>query len=108
MSSGRSTPKRISFAELPKSYAGDAGSGRGFGDRKGKSRARRKKRGGTSTGGKGGEEEEEEEGAWWLSWLIGGGSTRGMSSAEERTEARMARSWGGSARFGGGMEEWGV
>ena len=117
--SGASTPKRISFAELPESYAGargGAGSGRGFhakGNRKGKGKGK-----GDDTAkrqGADGDSSEGGEGGWWVGWLLGAAGTRsgtGMSMSggrpEERVEARMARSWSGRAGLAGGMEDWAV
>ncbi|KAF8076794.1 hypothetical protein FPV67DRAFT_1618739 [Lyophyllum atratum] len=109
--SGRSTPKRISFAELPESYAGTT-SGK-FGLKKGR-RGRER--------GKGkGKEEEEGAGGWWSGWLVstgtgtgtggvgGGGFGAGAGRHEERVEDRLSRNWGGRMAgpgFGSGLDEW--
>ncbi|KAG6867477.1 hypothetical protein C0993_002300 [Termitomyces sp. T159_Od127] len=107
-SSGRSTPRRISFAALPESYRGE-GSAR-FGRR---ARERERKRG----RGRGRDEEGEgegEEGGWWSTWFLGGGGGGGGGGGrEERIEERFGRSWGGrvpgaSAGFGPGADEWAV
>jgi hypothetical protein len=134
-SSARSTPKRISFAELPEPYGserGGAGSGRGF--EKTRSRRTTKKRSGGGKGkgkdkikGKGkarvnrvddesegsdrdDEEDEEEDRGWWVRLLLGSGSTRSLSlgRTEDRIESRIARGLGNRGGFGGGMEDWAV
>ncbi|KAG6919742.1 hypothetical protein DXG01_001576 [Tephrocybe rancida] len=104
-SSGPSTPKRISFAELPESYAGSrGGSSARFRDRD-----KRKKKGPRRDGKKG--EEEEERTGWW--WLLAGAAAAGSGKGEERVEERLNRGWGGrmpgvSAGFGPGMDEWAI
>lgn len=107
-SSGRSTPKRISFAELPEAHISSRPEKfRDKGKRKGKSKAK--------TRGKGGSEESEKEdgGSGWLAALFGLNPNAGLAYAsrqEERMEDRISRSWGG--RGGGGgygyMDEWAV
>ncbi|KAF8915165.1 hypothetical protein CPB85DRAFT_1294658 [Mucidula mucida] len=80
-SSGRSTPKRISFAELPEAHQSKTGKFRKKKKRKGK-------------------EKEEEQANWWMSWL-----TSGITSNEDRMEDRIQRGWGGpSAR----MDDWAI
>ncbi|KAF9035036.1 hypothetical protein BDZ89DRAFT_1157859 [Hymenopellis radicata] len=80
-SSGRSTPKRISFAELPEAHQSKTGKFK-----------KKKKRKGTL--------KEEEQPSWWMSWL-----TSGITSNEDRMEDRIQRGWGGpSAR----MDDWAV
>ncbi|RDB19931.1 hypothetical protein Hypma_012944 [Hypsizygus marmoreus] len=103
-SSGRSTPKRISFAELPESYADSrpGGSSSKFRDKK----KRREKH----ASGKGKERDESDSGGgWWTSWLVGGSASSTSRHHEERTEDRLTRSWGGrmsGAGFGSGLDEW--
>ncbi|KAF5387681.1 hypothetical protein D9615_000753 [Tricholomella constricta] len=109
-SSGRSTPKRISFAELPESYAESrpGGSSARFRDKQGR---RSKGR------GKGkGKEKEEAGGGWWSGWLVSTspvGTGAFGSRHEERMEDRLSRTWGGrmagagaGAGFGSGLDEW--
>lgn len=107
-SSGRSTPKRISFAELPESYAGSKpeGASSKFRDKgKGKERSR-----GVSKGkGKG---KEEEEGGWWTGWLLGAagtGSGAGLSLGAAREERVRGSGWNTRPGYpGSGWEEWGA
>ena len=105
-SSGRSTPKRISFAELPESYASSrpAGSSSRFSGKK------NKRKGGTSG------EDVGEGGSgkgWWASWLVGAvnvSGTRLVPSTlrpEERVEERVSRGWG-SRVFGSSLDDWAV
>ncbi|KAF8969350.1 hypothetical protein BDZ97DRAFT_1754587 [Flammula alnicola] len=114
-SSGQSTPsKRISFAQLPESYASTRPASSRFKDKQ----ARRKRKSGE--GGKSGKGRDEgsaspELGGWWGGWLTGGGSgLHGLGASlarhEERMEDRMTRSWGGrmNSSFGGGLDEWAV
>ncbi|KIM76416.1 hypothetical protein PILCRDRAFT_98758 [Piloderma croceum F 1598] len=107
-SSGRSTPKRISFAELPESYANSRpiGSSR-FKEKKNRSRSKTKAKSQADRAG-------EENGAWWVGWLLGGAGTEGVSALnfgaqrhEERLEDRAARSWGGRSGFGA-VDDWAV
>ncbi|KDQ64218.1 hypothetical protein JAAARDRAFT_52198 [Jaapia argillacea MUCL 33604] len=109
-SSGRSTPKRISFAELPESYAGtrpDRSSLR-FGQKsKGKRRSKSLDRSGDG--------DREGSGGWWTGWLLGptgtpAGGGLSASTSIDRADDRddVARGWGGRARFGGGMEDWAI
>ncbi|KAG2013264.1 hypothetical protein CC2G_010194 [Coprinopsis cinerea AmutBmut pab1-1] len=123
-SSGRSTPKRISFAELPESYSSTKpeGESSGFktGWRKGGSFHRRKRSGSESSGlnvRRPGSPDEAEK-SWWSGWL----SPRGLDEREGRDrmyqEDRATRAWGGRMGMalgaGGlgighpGMDEWGV
>ncbi|KAF8484677.1 hypothetical protein DFH94DRAFT_715223 [Russula ochroleuca] len=121
-SSARSTPKRISFADLPEPYGserGGGGSGRGFEKR---SARRGKKRSGKGKGkGKGKsrvdvEDDSDEsddddfEKGWWARLLLGSGQVRGLSLGrpEDRIEARIARGLGSRGGFGGGMEDWAI
>ncbi|EPS98735.1 hypothetical protein FOMPIDRAFT_1024485 [Fomitopsis schrenkii] len=95
-SSGRSTPKRISFAELPESYAGSkpGGAPNRFRDKgKGKDRAGRGKGKGK---GKGKGRQEEEGGGWWTGWLLGAagtGSGAGLSMSAAREERLRGPGW---------------
>ncbi|KAH9844353.1 uncharacterized protein C8Q71DRAFT_903415 [Rhodofomes roseus] len=103
-SSGRSTPKRISFAELPESYAGSkpGGAPSKF---KGKERAK-----GVGKGkGKG---KDDEDGGWWTGWLLGAagtGSGAGLSMGAAREERVRSPGWSTRPGYvGGGWEEWGA
>ncbi|TFK55428.1 hypothetical protein OE88DRAFT_617055 [Heliocybe sulcata] len=100
-SSGRSTPKRISFAELPESYGGSKPGGPEAAKYPGKRGRRKKKEGSESEGGAG----------WWTGWLLGANGTyggTGMSMSVEGAGEGAGRGWGGKARFGGPMDEWGI
>ncbi|PBK93883.1 hypothetical protein ARMGADRAFT_1029753 [Armillaria gallica] len=92
-SSGRSTPKRISFAELPESYAGTRPRGEGskFADKQKRRKSKRRDR------------RQEEPQSWWLGWLMGGGVP-----SEDRMEDRMNRGWGGGRTYGSGIDDWAV
>lgn len=109
-SSGRSTPKRISFAELPESYAGSkpGGTPSKFRDKiKGKARSSRRK----GKGKEKGQAEEEEGGGWWTSWLLGAagtGSGSGMNMSASREERMRGPGWSTRPGYGGGWEEWGA
>ncbi|KAF5363681.1 hypothetical protein D9756_000158 [Leucocoprinus leucothites] len=117
-SSGRSTPKRISFAELPEAHVSSRPEKfRDKGKRKGKGKGSAK--GGKGKGGSGSDASEEDSLGWLATWFglnptAGVGAT-GMSYAakhDERMEDRMNRSLGG--RLGGGpgggsyLDDWGV
>lgn len=127
-SSARSTPKRISFAELPEPYGSERGGGSGRGFEKRSSARRGKKRGGGGGKGKGkgkgksnvdvlevasdesdGSDEDDAKG-WWARLLLGPSHPRGLSlgRAEDRIEARIARGLGSRGGFGGGIEDWAV
>ncbi|KAF8165681.1 hypothetical protein B0H34DRAFT_690031 [Crassisporium funariophilum] len=120
-SSGQSTPsKRISFAQLPESYASTRPGGVTSKFKDKQSRRKRKANGVSSTssgkGGKGKGKEGEEDG-WWngYGWLsTGGSSSHGLSLSlarqEQRMEDRTTRNWGGrmGGGFGSGMDEWAV
>lgn len=95
-SSGVSTPKRISFAELPESYAGL---------QPGASKLRERKNRKKSKQGKG--NDREEAGSWLKTLLRGGLSSGGLKSREERTEERMARGWGSRPGYGT-LDDWAV
>ncbi|KIJ93579.1 hypothetical protein K443DRAFT_12775 [Laccaria amethystina LaAM-08-1] len=108
-SSGRSTPKRISFAALPESYTSTRpeGSSTKFD----KQKQRRRKRGG-GTAGDGVKGKEGEEGGWWWNgWLSEGGTPHGLTMSlarqEERVQDRVTRNWSGRG-YGGGLDEWAV
>lgn len=107
-SSGRSTPKRISFAELPEAHISsrpdkfrDKGRGKG---RKNKS---------TKMKGTHVNNDEDNDGIGWLAALFGlnpnAGSAYSSTSREERMEDRITRSWGGRSGGGyGSIDEWAV
>ena len=98
-SSGVSTPKRISFAELPESYSGSQPGTSKLRERKG-----RKK-------GKQGKSSDKEEANGWLNTLLRGGLSSGglagMGSREDRMEERMARGWGSRPGYGT-LDDWAV
>ena len=97
-SSGVSTPKRISFAELPESYASSRPGTSKFQEKKSRSRKRKGK----------GKEEAEEESRGWLQALFSMGSvSSGSGRSEERIEERMARGWG-SRPGSGTLDDWAV
>ena len=124
-SSARSTPKRISFADLPEPYGSERGGGSGRGFEK-RSTRRGKKRCGNGKGkgkGKGksrvdvmeddsdgSDSDEDDEKGWWARLLLGSTYPRGMTLGrpEDRIEARIARGPGSRGGFGGGMEDWAV
>lgn len=121
-SSGRSTPnKRISFAELPESYASTRPGGAGSSKFKEK-HSRRKRKEMTSNGKTkddlGGDEASKggfSRSGWWLG-VVGSGGFGGLSSSsslarqEDRMEDRMTRGWAGRMGVGlfGGLDEWAV
>ena len=132
-SSGQSTPnsKRISFAELPESYASTRPPSQRFKDKQTRKRKRNPKTAGDGGGGGGGGgggsaaaadakgkvKGEGQLGGWWAGWLTGGGDDAevnvfgtNVARHEERMEDRMTRSWGGrmNAGFGGGFDDWAV
>ncbi|KAG6857000.1 hypothetical protein H0H87_011094 [Tephrocybe sp. NHM501043] len=114
-SSGRSTPKRISFAQLPESYADSRGGSSAKFRERDKSK-RRKGAGARKGGAANGKDNSEGEGggSWWSGWLLAGAAIgqggHGYGKGEERMEERLSRSWGGkmpgAAGFGPGMDEW--
>ncbi|EPQ59045.1 hypothetical protein GLOTRDRAFT_113866, partial [Gloeophyllum trabeum ATCC 11539] len=110
-SSGRSTPKRISFAELPESY----GQSKPGGSESSKYPSKRSRKG-PGVGRKDRDRSDAEGGSgWWTGWLLGASGSyggAGMSLSVERAEDRAVeaagRGWGGKARFGGPLDEWGI
>ena len=111
-SSGMSTPsKRISFAQLPESYASTKPNGSTSTRFKDKQNRRKRKSGGGEKGGK--EQSSPERNSWWNGWLATGGSTTStmtLARQEERIEDRTTRNWGG--RMGIGvtniLDDWAV
>ncbi|KAG2156337.1 hypothetical protein DEU56DRAFT_766573 [Suillus clintonianus] len=95
--SGVSTPKRISFAELPESYASSrTGPSKIKEKRKNRSRKR-----------KGKDEEEGEALGWFERLFIVGPVSTCSARIDERLEERMSRGWG--TRPGGGtLDDWAV
>jgi len=91
-----STPKRISFAELPESYSGSHP-----GTSKLRARKSRKKR----TQGKG--SDKEESSGWLKAFFHGGLSSAAMGNREDRIEERMARGWGSRPGYGT-LDDWAV
>jgi len=117
-SSARSTPKRISFADLPEPYGSERGGGSGRGFEKRSSARRGKRRSGKGKGkskvdaledGSDGSDEDDEKG-WWARLLLGPTHPRSLSLGrpEDRIEARIARGLGSRGGFGGGIEDWAV
>ena len=109
-SSGQSTPKRISFAKLPESYANSrpGGSSR-FQDKKSRSRSKEKGKAKSQVDKAG-----EENRGWWTGWLLGGSGTENLSGLnfaaqrhDERLEDRALRSWGSRSGFGA-MDDWAI
>ncbi|KZT05552.1 uncharacterized protein LAESUDRAFT_760108 [Laetiporus sulphureus 93-53] len=96
-SSGRSTPKRISFAELPEPYSTKSRERRKGNGKDGKDSAKRK-----------GKEREKDEGTgWWTGWLLGAagtGSGSGLSLAAVREERTRGSPWTSRPVW----EEWGA
>lgn len=114
-SSGRSTPKRISFAALPESYISTRPEGSLTKFNKQKQR-RRKRGAGTTVVGEGKGKEGEEGAGWWSGWLLSGGGgvggtphglTMSLARQEERVQDRVTRNWSGRG-YGGGLDEWAV
>ncbi|KAF8272082.1 hypothetical protein EI94DRAFT_1718960 [Lactarius quietus] len=115
-SSARSTPRRISFAELPEPYGSERGGGSGRGFEKKRSRKAKKRCGkgkgkckGDADAGSDESDDEVDKG-WWAKLLLGTGSARSLSlvRSEERVESRIARGLGSRGGFGGGIEDWAV
>ena len=115
-SSGRSTPnKRISFAELPESYASTRPGGPG--SSKFNEKHSRRKRISKTKDDSGGEASEGgfSRSRWWLG-VVGGGlssssnNNNSLARQEERMEDRMTRGWAGRMGVGlfGGLDEWAV
>ena len=115
-SSGVSTPsKKISFSELPESYAStkpkDDSSSTRFKD---KHSRKKRKNGGRGGGGK--ERSSPERTGWWNGWLTTGGSdvpglTMTLARQEERIEDRTSRNWGGRMGIGvsqSNLDDWAV
>jgi hypothetical protein len=98
--SNASTPKRISFAELPESYSNSRPGTSKLRERK--SKKRKSKKGKDS-------EKEEPAGGWLKTWLGGGLSagSLGVGGREEKMEERMARGWGSRPGFGT-LDDWAV
>jgi len=103
--SGRSSPNRVSFAELPESYARSKpeGSSTQFKGKKDRKRGKRKRK--TQSGKDDGDEDDDIPG--WMTWLLGSGSTG--RKQEDKIEDRAVR-WGmrppGPGFCGGGIDEW--
>ncbi|CCM01749.1 uncharacterized protein FIBRA_03815 [Fibroporia radiculosa] len=110
-SSGRSTPKRISFAELPESYAGSRPEGAPSKLRD-KVRSKSKRRGKRADGRKSDGSDKDEGNAWWMGWLLGAagtGSGSGLSLGATREE-RVPRSpnWNSRPGYGSALDDWGA
>ncbi|EKM79843.1 hypothetical protein AGABI1DRAFT_127527 [Agaricus bisporus var. burnettii JB137-S8] len=109
-SSGRSTPKHISFAELPEAHISSRPDKfRDKGKRKG-----RKSKPTKAKGIHGNDDEEDSDGGGWLAALFGINPNLGLAypstSRDERMEDRIARSWGGRGGGGGygSIDEWAI
>jgi len=89
LSSTPSTPRQVSFAELPDSYSGRP-------RRKGKDKGK----------GKGKKDNSREDGQWWKAWFTGNGSGMAAARYDERMEDRLLRGWGRPGVGGGGTDEW--
>ncbi|KAF8559160.1 hypothetical protein OG21DRAFT_886106 [Imleria badia] len=98
-SSGVSTPKRISFAELPESYSGSQPGTSKLRERKSRKKGKQSK----------GSDKEKANG--WLNTLLRGGLSAGglagIGSREDRMEERMARGWGSRPGYGT-LDDWAV
>ena len=131
--SGGSTPKRISFAELPDMQSSSDG-GRRSSRFKQKQARRKKKRGrkGDEEGVSGDGENDGSAsgggynsslrdalesggpsigGAWWSGWLGGDGEFTGMGGGSHgmyssRLEDRTSKPWSGAERPGFGLGDW--
>jgi len=100
-SSGVSTPsKRISFAELPESYASSRPGTSKFQEKKSRSRKRKGK-------GKGKDEEEEETRGWLQTLFSVGPASSGYGRMDDRMEERMGRGWG-SRPGSGTLDDWAI
>ena len=107
-SSGMSTPsKRISFAELPESYASTKPNGSTSTRFKDKHNRRKRK--------KGEKQSSPERTGWWSGWLTTGSSdvhglTMSLARQEERIEDRTSRNWGGRMGIGvsNNLDDWAV
>lgn len=102
--SGRNTPNRVSFAELP-----DNGRDK---DTPSSSRIRSRSRSRSRKGKARGDESGSEDGSgkWWT-WLLGPAPASGPAAPTYvRQEERVARgsAWGPRPGFAGSIEEWGV
>lgn len=109
-SSGASTPKRISFAELPESYSRSKpeGASSRFKTRShSKTRDKGKGVAGPGGGGSGSKGKDDDGLAWWAKWFLG---PTGEFGSGDRYEERIARgaSWGARPGLANGMEDWGA
>ena len=117
-SSGQSTPKKISFAELPEAHVSSRPDKfRDKGRRKGKGKGKSSVVEATTTmmkGGDGDGREGDHVGGWFTAWFgLDSPPPVGLSYAKRRDEMedRINRNWAG--RFAGGtgydyLDEWGV
>jgi len=102
-SSGHSTPTRVSFAELPESYASSRPEGSSRFKKKSRSlnKAKTKPKPKSQV-----DKAREDNGGWWAAWLLsasnGGELSYSAQRHEDRMEDRAARNWGR------GMDDWGV
>lgn len=123
-SSGGSTPKRISFAELPESYGSSRPAGQPYSKRRtGKKRARKSLKGsGNESSGmnvRRTSTNSDEEKSWWSTWLLPSPRAYDREGRDRimYQEDRTTRAWGGRMGMalgaGGtishtGMDEWGI
>ena len=111
-SSGMSTPsKRISFAELPESYASTRPNGGSSSKFKNKHNQGKRKNG--LARGRGQNQNSPERAGWWNGWLTTGslnvhGLTTTLAHHEERMEEQSSRIWGGrmGAGFSSNLDDW--
>ncbi|KAG1755413.1 hypothetical protein EDB19DRAFT_1661178 [Suillus lakei] len=94
--SGVSTPKRISFAELPESYARSRPGPSKITEKR-KNRSRKRK----------GKDEGEETYGWFERLFTAGPVSTSSARIDERMEERMSRGWG-SRPGGGTLDDWAV
>ncbi|KAI0692543.1 hypothetical protein BC835DRAFT_1416470 [Cytidiella melzeri] len=105
-SSGRSTPNRVTFAELP----ADTGEKKDRGSPRSRSRSRSRSRKGKGKDvGKGGDVSDG-DGPWWM-WLLGVNVNPSIAGVPSyvRNEERVSRGAGWAPRpgFGGSIDDWG-
>ena len=108
-SSGMSTSsKRISFAELPESYASTKPNGGSSSKFKDKDKQRKRKNG--LAGGRGQDQSSAERTGCWNGCLTGGSLTMLLARQEERVEERTSRNWGGrmGTGFSNRLDDWAI
>ncbi|KAL4247094.1 hypothetical protein ABKN59_001293 [Abortiporus biennis] len=131
LSSGHSTPKRISFAELPESYSSsrphsDTSPTRSFRSSKSskssktiKAKSSKRKSSSLKAGDGNGSEDSNGGNGWWTGWLLGAAGSSGASGLSMgasrsggigRQDDRLIRSssWSNRPGFGNSLEDWAV